>query len=118
MNPILAVILMLVAGCTAAGVPLDTSFSIALGEERTVGPLRIRFVEVNDSRCAPNVTCVWEGDGAVTLDVDGERVVVHTHGSAAMPRSAVVRGHEITLEDLQPVAAPSKTDYRARLRVR
>jgi hypothetical protein len=115
---VLFALLLVLNACTTPTEPSGQPFWIRIGETKAAGSLRIRFADVADSRCAPNVVCVWEGDAAVTLEVDGQRVVVHTHGSAALPRTAIVRGHEITLEDVQPVSGSSKSEYRARIVIR
>jgi hypothetical protein len=112
-----ALLSLVLVACSSPTEPINGSFEIGFGEERRAGSLSIRFADVNDSRCAPDVVCVWEGDGIVTLDVDGETVVIHTHGGPNMPQSVSVKGHRITLEALSPVAGTSKAQYRVRLKV-
>lgn len=64
----------------------------------------VTFVVVaGDSRCPLNVTCVWQGDGEVVLDLRSEgaerRVVLHT---GVDPRAAEFGGVVIELVRLTP----------------
>lgn len=79
----------------------------------------VTFVVVaGDSRCPLNVTCVWQGDGEVVLDLRSEgaerRVVLHT---GVDPRATEFGGVIIELVGLspEPVDDPltDPTDYRA-----
>jgi len=79
----------------------------------------VTFVVVaGDSRCPLNVTCVWQGDGEVVLDLRSEgaarRVVLHT---GVDPRAAEFGGVIIELVGLspEPVDDPltDPTAYRA-----
>jgi hypothetical protein len=59
-----------------APVNMGESFSLALGDSARIGdsPLVVMFVAVTgDSRCARNVTCVWEGNARVKLSVVGPK---------------------------------------------
>lgn len=66
---------------------LGERFSLDTGETVPVADtgLRVTYAElVEDSRCPPEATCVWEGDAVVrlTLDAAGEEpaeAVLHTY---------------------------------------
>lgn len=69
------------------GVTLDQEFELAPGQSALIGPepLRVTFEAVTaDSRCPPEVQCVWEGDAvAKVLAATGSQSAVsyelHTH---------------------------------------
>jgi hypothetical protein len=73
-----------------------------------------------DSRCAQDVTCVWEGDAAVTVSAqrtggDLARFELHTSGSMG-PREARHGDFLITMVDLRPQPRSTRpidsSDYR------
>lgn len=66
------------------GVQLNTDFTLKsnnslsgggyqfdMGQSHTIGNLTVSFSEVlSDSRCAIDATCVWEGSGRISLDLE------------------------------------------------
>jgi hypothetical protein len=92
-----AAALALVVACASGGVPIGEPFRLRPGQSAKVEDLRIEFVAIaSDSRCPPDVTCVWEGDAVVRLDVNGQTVELHTH----QPKPASVLGYTIELRSL------------------
>jgi hypothetical protein len=87
--------------------------------------VRIIFQSVSgDSRCPVDVTCVWEGDAAVTLTViiEGDMAFrPELHTSARYPAEAEVGTARIRLVSLAPLPVsggpPAPADYRATLLV-
>jgi hypothetical protein len=88
--------------------------------------LTVTFVSViEDSRCPAGVSCVWEGDAAVRIRIDGAGVkpgiyTLHTHGSTT---GEIVHGDvRIRLIALTPLPTadgpPRAGDYRASLAAR
>jgi hypothetical protein len=71
---------------------------------------------VDDSRCPANVVCVWQGDGAVLLEIaplngDSKESVLHT---SVEPNSISVGRAELRLVKLDPYpAAPGSIDPNA-----
>jgi hypothetical protein len=65
--------LLLVGGCTSITAPtVGEEFQMAVGERVSIPEenLWLRFLGVDsDSRCPSDVVCVWEGDGAVLIEV-------------------------------------------------
>jgi hypothetical protein len=63
------------AGCTSTTDPdFGQPFALHVGEQAFVeeASLYVRFLEVeDDSRCPSNalILCVWEGDGAIVVEV-------------------------------------------------
>jgi hypothetical protein len=107
------------------GTGLGKEFTLAVGQVTLVeGPgLRILFRAVSgDSRCPADVTCVWEGDATVALQVTGASVPAapyELHTSGRFAHEATHGAYRITLVRLDPVpraaAPPSASDYRATL---
>ena len=119
-SPFVVVVVALLFAC--GGSPTSPSANsdlmLRLGETQEAGDLRITFAEVvTDSRCPPDVVCVWAGDAEVVLRVrDGNRqgeVRLHTHGGSNFPRSATFAGYEFTLENLG-----LKPEYRGHFSVK
>lgn len=75
------------SGVRSSAVALGERFSLDTGRTVTVGDggLRVTYAElVEDSRCPPEQTCVWEGDAVVrlVLDMAGDKpreVTLHTY---------------------------------------
>ncbi len=68
----------------AATPDLDVPFELEVGERAFVGEagIHIRFLDVaNDSRCPSNalILCVWEGDGAVVVEVEHSQGTTQTN---------------------------------------
>lgn len=97
----LILLLMLTCASSTPTTPLGDAFTLTPGNSVTVDGVQITFVGVGqDSRCPPDVQCIWEGDAEVRLRVGTEEVTLHTHGGTQYPNSATVGGRTITLRDL------------------
>ena len=58
---------------------------------------------VSDSRCPPNVNCVWAGDATLELRVSkGKQIQKLTLHTGLEPRSATIMGLKLTLQNLEP----------------
>lgn len=105
------------------GAPVE--IEIAFGETVAIQatPVLVRFVEVEqDSRCAADVVCVWQGTAGIELlltdgSSPGETVVLHT---GREPATVEFAGLALRLEEVTPY--PERHDeriplerYRARL---
>ncbi|MGH8032270.1 MAG: hypothetical protein ACREO8_07890 [Luteimonas sp.] len=89
----------------------DGSFALAFGERvQLAGRGTLRYVRVaNDSRCPPDVRCVWAGDAEVEfewVDASGkaESFTLHTGRG---DRSRSLDGRALTLESLARGTEPS-----------
>ena len=88
--------------------------------------LRVSFAQVvEDSRCPASVVCVWQGNGAIRLDITTGRgtqsATLNTAGGTGYPREAAVAGYTFTLVELDPQRqtpdpVPAQ-QYRATIRV-
>ncbi|HEX8297698.1 MAG TPA: hypothetical protein VF594_00945, partial [Rubricoccaceae bacterium] len=97
----------------AASAPAETAepevaptgeVRIALGESADVDSVPVRFVSVvEDSRCPPDVTCVWAGRARVQLSIGGETVVLAVPSvpeDPEMPTEATVAGLTVRVSAL------------------
>lgn len=90
-----------------------SSFRLSPGQGVTLADnSRLRYLRlVNDSRCAPDVQCVWAGDAIVAFEWtpaggDAERFELHT---GLEPRSHAIGGRTLTLQALERGEAPAAT---------
>lgn len=111
--PILFLILLL-APAAAGGnkILLGAMFKIKTGQTAVIKApkLRITLTSVNDSRCPTGVTCVWAGDGEISLEVAGktkkQAVTLHTRME---PREVDFDGFKIRLVALNPYPKANET---------
>ena len=101
----------------ARTVALGQDFPVAVGESVTVvgEGLTVTYVEVvADSRCPPDVQCIWAGNAtiAATLAKAGEPSATLPLNTMEGPKSAAYSSYSVELLDL--AGGPSPT---ARLRV-
>lgn len=102
-------------------VPLGQEFTLAVGQSAVVEEnVRLTLKSVtDDSRCPVDVTCVWEGDAKVSVDVltPTPREEHELHTSGRFDREAKHGAYQIKLVRLEPAprstAPPSSSDYRA-----
>ncbi len=105
----------------AAGSGGDAGTQIADGASFTMQPgqsvtladdSRLRYVRlINDSRCPPDVQCVWAGDAVVAFEWSppggpAQPFELHT---GKEPRSHVVGSRKVALKSLERGEAPAAT---------
>lgn len=104
---------------------LGEPFELAFGETTQVSGtnLSLSFVDVGDSRCPKNVTCIWQGEGSVALDVVLAEDAIAPPGPDSLLIGDTLRvgPYGIQLLELNPypeadVSTP-KSSYRALLKV-
>jgi hypothetical protein len=88
--------------------------------------LRVSFAQVvEDSRCPASVVCVWQGNGAIRLDITTgsgpHSAQLNTAGGNAFPNETSVDGYTFRLMELAPQRqtpdpVPSQ-QYRATIHV-
>lgn len=125
---------LLVLACnsspTAPGgsVPLrDATIVLPFGNSNQVSSdLRVSFAQVvEDSRCPTSVVCVWQGNGAIRVDIATgggvQSATLNTAGGTGFPREATVAGYTFMLVELDPPRQTSDPipaqQYRATIRV-
>jgi hypothetical protein len=116
MRILLALILV---ACTQAPAdpPLPADLTFKTGEQRAIRGLTVTFVGVKeDSRCPDNARCVWAGNAAVELRMEGGTDSVGiTLNSGIEPKAIGVKGLRFTIASLLPtpvvgVPAPASHD--------
>jgi hypothetical protein len=120
----------MVAGCALSTEPgsasLDRDFQVREGEQVLVDGerLAIRFQDVTeDSRCAVDVQCVWEGRGVLVLRLSapGREPAEVRLSTLQAEQSGVYGEYRVTLKNLDPTprsgGSPPET-YIATLEVR
>jgi hypothetical protein len=91
------------------------SYLVSLGIGQTAQiqeeALTVQLVEVNDSRCPPDVRCVWAGQATATLLVfqsgsPAQSLKIGTSAPANFPSQASYGSFQFSLKSLEP--GPSK----------
>ncbi len=97
------------------------TFTLRIGEQKALEKegLVLTFLKlIEDSRCPTGVTCVWEGNAAIAIQIESkdksaQKVTLNTHGSQDMLNSTQAFGHIIKLHQLAPWPdAETKTRLR------
>jgi hypothetical protein len=128
-----AVFVILVLACSASptdpggSAGRDATIVVQFGSSNQVNSdLRVSFAQViEDSRCPASVVCVWQGNGAIRLDITtgggAQSVTLNTAGAFNSPREGSAAGYTFTLLELDPqpqtTAAIPPQQYRATIRV-
>ncbi len=88
--------------------PATGTVRIPLGETVTVATVPVRFDAVTeDSRCPPDVSCVWAGRAHVRLVIDGEPVELSMPGygpNDPVPETVTTGGLTIRALSMTPKA--------------
>ncbi len=109
---------------TGPSAPLDTTFTMAPGEQVSVAgtAVRLQFIGVEgDSRCPADAQCIQGGDAVVRIRSTrgGTRHDYELHTGSLAP--VTHDGVTITLTELAPYPFSARTiapgDYRATVRV-
>lgn len=100
-------------GADAPKVADGAEFTLAPGQSATLADdSRLRYLRVvNDSRCPPNVQCVWAGDAVVAFEwtpASGPAQPFELH-TGKEPRSHAAGGRTIALKTLARGEAPAAT---------
>lgn len=87
---------------------LDEPFVIKLNQTLSVDALDVEFLEVHDSRCPSDVTCIWEGRASAMLRIYNQtqyQTMTLTIGENA---TSYVGSYEINLIDIFPYPISTK----------
>lgn len=98
---------------SAASVADAKPFTLGPGESAVLADAsRLRYVRlVNDSRCPPDVQCVWAGDAIVAFQwtpANGAAQEFELH-TGLEPRSRAIGARTLTLQSLARGAQPQAT---------
>jgi hypothetical protein len=109
-----------IAPALAASVPLGDPFHVRHAESVELAHgVKLKFVDVRDERCPGDVTCVWQGEAFVEVEllVNGQTA----RGSITTEKpDATLLAHSVKLLGLYPQRISEQTpakDYVAFLRV-
>ncbi len=95
------------ADCPALATTTET-ITLALGERQTVlGLTLIPTRVVSDSRCAPDVVCIWAG--TVEIAIDAETMVAHGSQTLTLGTPAMIGDYRVTLRAVTPEHAAAVT---------
>lgn len=89
--------------------------TLAIGETRELaGGVRVAVVDLpSDSRCPPNVQCIWAGSAAVAITFRAESSdTAATINSGVEPKAFAYRGWHVRLRDVNPGPGQPKESYR------
>lgn len=104
------------AGAGPAGPGDAVVVELRFDETMPVGALRLRWLELGDSRCPLGVQCVWEGQAVVTLEVSGDEVVPErvelTLRAGVEAAARAVAGRELRLLGVDPYPREGVTASR------
>lgn len=94
---------------------------MAFGEAKVAANdgLRLAFIQkVEDSRCPPNVQCVYAGNARVVFEASkaGSSSTL-TLNTLFEPKAATFNGYTVTLRSLSPGSSAPDSSYRATLAV-
>lgn len=97
----------LVCGVASAQAAFSTTVKLHLGQQVVLAGenLSVGFDSVrDDSRCPPDVQCIWAGDATVLVSLakpaTGPRTVVELHTNPQFPGSADYAGYHVVLRKL------------------
>ncbi len=107
---------------------LSRELKLSVGQQVAVPGtrLRIKFTAVaNDSRCPSDVTCVWAGNAAVKLELNGRgqgsSVTLNSSKAGQFVCEAAYQGYKVKLVELSPYPRSNRKiiprDYRVTLLV-
>jgi len=102
---------LLALACSASPptAPTGANITLRIGESVSIAgtPLVLTFVRIGeDSRCPPDVTCIWAGNASVEIDArTGAGLETISLNTTVGPREAVVGVFRISLVELTPPPA-------------
>lgn len=110
-----------------AVIGLNENFSIKIGQTVMFeeGKIKIKFIDVSDSRCPSGVQCIWAGQVRVALNVDypennSQKIDLILGAGASDENSKIIGGYTIKLLNVEPYpngAEIEKSDYTASLKL-
>lgn len=99
----------------ATAIPDDTPFQLGIGQHaRLADGSQLTYLRlVNDSRCPPDVQCVWAGNAEIALRWQpasgaSQAIALHT-SSRPGPTQARIGGRTVALVALERGIAPKAT---------
>jgi len=98
----IAICALAISPALAATVPPGDPFYVRHGQTIELAPgLKLKLVEVNDSRCPADATCVWQGEVAVAVELQSQGETAHASITSQNPESTLL-AHRVKLLGLYP----------------
>jgi len=106
---------------------LDSEFALQVNQSAEIKSedMKITFLNItSDSRCPSDVTCIWQGQAGIELDVqkgEVESIVSLSIGGDSSPEESIFNSYLIQLVDLSPYPISTKNiqpeDYTATIKI-
>ena len=106
---------------------LDSEFALQVNQSAEIKSedMKITFLNItSDSRCPSDVTCIWQGQAGIELDVqkgEVESTVSLSIGGDSSPEESIFNSYLIQLVDLSPYPISTKNiqpeDYTATIKI-
>jgi len=106
---------------------LDSEFVLQINQSAQIKSedISVTFLNVtSDSRCPSDVTCIWQGQAAIELDVQKgglESTVSLSIGGDSSPEESIFDSYMIQLVDISPYPVSTTTiqpqDYAAKIKI-
>lgn len=102
---IVFIVLFLFSGCSKKTILPTVPFELTFNQQGTLSAngtvLTVQFTQlVEESRCPPNVQCIWAGQVAVKLKINNSEQFIVGLNHSNYPSSFSYMNHEYTLLDV------------------
>ena len=102
---IVFIVLFLFSGCSKKTILPTVPFELTFNQQGTLSAngteLTVQFTQlVEESRCPPNVPCIWAGQVAVKLKINNSEQFIVGLNHSNYPSSFSYMNHEYTLLDV------------------
>lgn len=102
---IVFIVLFLFSGCSKKTILPTVPFELTFNQQGTLSAngteLTVQFTQlVEESRCPPNVQCIWAGQVAVKLKINNSEQFIVGLKHSNYPSSFSYMNHEYTLLDV------------------
>lgn len=102
---IVFIVLFLFSGCSKKTILPTIPFELTFNQQGTLSAngteLTVQFTQlVEESRCPPNVQCIWAGQVAVKLKINNSEQFIVGLNHSNYPSSFSYMNHEYTLLDV------------------
>jgi Immunoglobulin-like domain of bacterial spore germination len=85
-------------GATTTGT-FNKSLTLRVGDKINFSDgFSVTLKEINDSRCAPNVVCIWEGELSTLFSASSGGSSVDVRLGTVTTKSSTIKGHTIALQ--------------------
>jgi len=108
-------IILIVAVSVSFQTITAETIQLNLGETKQYDNLELRFYDIEDSRCPLDVTCVWEGQVRVMVNIRNDTDTISARFTPGHTVSYITP-YNVTLTDIQPhPVTTEKPEYTATL---